>query len=486
MRPLLATITVACLTAGGAMGANDIRFIDGDLRFWNRPFEIWGAHVPDWQRVATDPQAVRDTFQVLADRGVNTIGVALQDRHRGSSFFAPDGQAVDAATAGQFAQLAAHVRDHGMACVIDLFSSDRACWLESEQAYRQAVQTAVRLLPIKHATVFVVGDLSGGGRWPSECPYPMHDRRRVIDLCRVMDKANPQVVVGIPARFVHPGAVGPKGNAPLLYLADSPEDLKRLIDRSASGQSGEPLPRGVVCVTADCFFLPAGRDNPEAKALDRYLESVESRRLAVKAPPPATAVSPAEEPLSAQEKAEGFVPLFNGRDLDGWTTLRADWSTWSVENGCIKCSGADGQWLRTRKRFGSFVLRFEFKIGSNGNSGVFVWSPLEARSSRFGMEMQILGVHKDKPDDDSTGAIYDVLPPMENPTFEIGGWNSTEIACEGSRVRVTLNGRTIQDFDADQVPKLKGRLRRGFIGLQDHASPVWFRRIRIRELDPLR
>jgi len=483
MRHGLMAVMLVCSAAAGVRGENNLRFVDGDLRFWNRQFEIWGAQVPDWQRVATDPLAVRDTFQVLADRGVNTIGVTLQAPGPGGNFFARDGRVADPAVAKRFTQLTGHVRDHALACVISLFSSDRSCWLESEKAYQQAVRTAAGLLSVKHTTVFVVGDLFGGGRWSPECPYPMGDAARVVELCRVLKRAKPECLVGIPANILPKNVANPGASNAFFYFADSPDDLGLLIDRPAGGGGSAGLPRGVMCVDAAHFFRLTGSETSDGKALARYLQDVETRRLAVRAPLQPATTAPATEPLTPEEKVDGFVPLFNGRDLDGWTTLRNDWSTWSVENGCIKCSGADGQWLRSRRRFGSFILRFEFKIVERGNSGVFVWSPLEARSSRFGMEMQIMGVHRDKPDDDSTGAIYDVLPPLEKPDFKINDWNRVEIVCRGSKVRITLNDRVIQDFDADQVPKLKGRLRRGIIGLQDHASPVWFRRIRIKDLN---
>jgi hypothetical protein len=483
MRQSLIAAVLICSAAAGLRGENDVRFVDGDLRFWNRQFEIWGAQVPDWRRVATDPQAVRDTFQVLAERGVNTIGVALQGEGEGANFFAHDGRAADPATAKRFTQLTGHVRDHALACVISLFSSDRSCWLESEAAYGQAVRTAADLLSVKHTTVFVVGDLFGGGRWSPECPYPMGDATRVIELCRALKQAKPECVVGIPGNILRKNAAKPPTSGPFFYFADSPDDLKPLVDRSASGDASAALPRGVVCVEATQFFRLIHPDPSDGKALDKYLHDVETKRLAVRPRLQPAATAPAIELLTPEEKADGFVPLFNGHDLDGWTTLRNDWATWSVEDGCIKCSGADGQWLRSRKRFASFILRFEFKIVSGGNSGVFVWSPLEARSSRFGMEMQIMGVHKDKPDNDTTGAIYDVRPPEVNPDFRINDWNSVGIMCRGSKVRITLNDRVIQDFDADQVPKLKGRLRRGVVGLQDHASPVWFRKIRIKDLE---
>ena len=239
---------------------------------------------------------------------------------------------------------------------------------------------------------------------------------------------------------------------------------------------------GVITVDATRFLRLSDVASDVKEGTRRYLERVERERLAVRAPIQAPKGPPPGDLLTPREKAAGFAPLFDGRTLEGWTTLLPDWSVWSVENGAIKCAGKNGQWLRTRKRYGSFILRFEYKISRNGNSGVFVWSPLVGRSSRFGMEMQIRGLRKKKVDDDATGAIYDVLAPREDASNPPGAWNRVDIACRDSKVTVNINGRVVQDFDADEVPKLQGRLRRGVIGLQDHGDEVWFRNSRILEL----
>jgi hypothetical protein len=59
-----------------------------------------------------------------------------------------------------------------------------------------------------------------------------------------------------------------------------------------------------------------------------------------------------------------------------------------------------------------------------------------------------------------------------------------EVECRGPRLRVDLNGATIQDLNLEDYPELKVRLRDGFVALQDHGDPVAFRSIWIKPLTP--
>src|SRR5438105_3792854 len=81
--------------------------------------------------------------------------------------------------------------------------------------------------------------------------------------------------------------------------------------------------------------------------------------------------------VRADDKADGFVPLFNGTSLDGWKERQVkagQEGRWSVENGILTAKPGSG-WLGTEKEYGDFVLRVEWKIVENGNSGVFFRVP---------------------------------------------------------------------------------------------------------------
>ena len=76
--------------------------------------------------------------------------------------------------------------------------------------------------------------------------------------------------------------------------------------------------------------------------------------------------------------AQSFKPIFNGKDLTGWTNNCTE--KWYVENGELVCeSGPDKQYgyLSTNKAYKNFELTLDFKQEANGNSGVFIRSSIE-------------------------------------------------------------------------------------------------------------
>src|ERR1022692_14024 len=92
---------------------------------------------------------------------------------------------------------------------------------------------------------------------------------------------------------------------------------------------------------------------------------------------------------------EGFVPLFNGKNLDGWEVREhqsGDNEKWSAKDSILTAMPGAG-WIGTTKMYGDFVLRLEWRIPENGNSGVFIRVPdvkSKLSPSQLGMEIQVL------------------------------------------------------------------------------------------------
>jgi len=186
---------------------------------------------------------------------------------------------------------------------------------------------------------------------------------------------------------------------------------------------------------------------------------------------------------------EGFVPLFNGKDLSGWLPNPA--KSWEVRDGVLVCTGEEGPWIRTEKEYENFILRLEYRISKGGNSGIFVRCAPVGRASRTGFEIQILDDYGKPPTKKTAGAIYDVEAPWRNMSKPAGEWNEVEISCIGRRIVVVMNGEKIHDLNLDDeklnasLPdelKVNKRRQKGHIGLQNHHSHVEFRNIRIKVL----
>jgi hypothetical protein len=187
----------------------------------------------------------------------------------------------------------------------------------------------------------------------------------------------------------------------------------------------------------------------------------------------------------------GFVPLFNGKDLDGWQARGAGkLDSWSVKDG-ILIAKAGGGWLGTTKMYGDYVLRVVWKLPTkNGNSGVFLRVPdliTKDSPSNYAMEIQILddegpayaGKLKDY---QYSGSLYHFVP-RSKAMYKPGAWNTFEITCKGNQVAVVYNGEKVVDADMSKFPTLDKRPRRGLIGLQNHGSAVEFREVSIKLLD---
>jgi hypothetical protein len=195
-----------------------------------------------------------------------------------------------------------------------------------------------------------------------------------------------------------------------------------------------------------------------------------------------------------QPDEKGFVALFDGQSLKGWTLVRGRGPGYVVKDGALVCPLEGGGNLYTEKEYANFILRFEFKTEPGGNNGVGIRAPLEGDAAYQGMEIQILDDGHEKykgkiKSEQHHGSVYDVIPARTGFLKPAGEWNTEEIAARGSRISVKLNGVIILDADLNTVQeeavlKKHPGLRRksGHIGFLGHGSLVEFRNIRIKML----
>lgn len=205
--------------------------------------------------------------------------------------------------------------------------------------------------------------------------------------------------------------------------------------------------------------------------------------------PEAAVKEPAE---AAPTLEEGFVLLFNGKDLSGWV---GDTEGYVVEDGKIIVLERGSGNLYTEKEYSDFILRFEFRLTPGANNGLGIRTPLEGDAAYVGMELQILDNTADQYSNlqpyQYHGSIYGVVPAKRGYLHAVGSWNSEEVIVNGRRVTVILNDIVIVEADIDEASTpetIDGRdhpgLKRdkGHIGFLGHGSRVEFRNIRIKEI----
>lgn len=223
--------------------------------------------------------------------------------------------------------------------------------------------------------------------------------------------------------------------------------------------------------------------------------------------------------LTKKEKKEGWILLFDGKSFNGWRGLGLDKAPdgWIIEDETIKIlpktnwpRQADGQPilgadLITEETFENFELTWEWKLLKGGNSGI-KYNVSEELSVSYppngcalGFEYQMMddsGLSGKAAKDNSTAALYDLVPPHANKILNpLGEFNSGRIIFNGNHGEHWLNGKKVLEYDLGseqfdtllQQSKFKdipgfAAKKRGHIVLQDHAEEAWFRNIKIRKL----
>ena len=186
--------------------------------------------------------------------------------------------------------------------------------------------------------------------------------------------------------------------------------------------------------------------------------------------------------ISAADLNAGFKRIFNGRDLTGWTIHGTE--KWYVENRELVCeSGPDKQYgyLSTNKKYKNFILKLQFKLEANGNSGVFIRSDIEGtKISGWQVEVAPSALH--------TGGIYEsygrgwmIKPsPEKEKILKPNDWNDMRIEVVGDKVTTYLNGQQMVQLEDEKIGQANG-----FIALQIHDGggiKVRWKNIRIKTL----
>lgn len=205
-------------------------------------------------------------------------------------------------------------------------------------------------------------------------------------------------------------------------------------------------------------------------------------------------------PPKAHPDSSAWTKLFAG-DL---SDAEAPAGVWTIEDGALTASKDEAIW--TRKDYGDFVLDLEFKTAPGSNSGVVLhctdlkdWIPNS-------IEIQIADDFAEQWAKSAKtwqcGAVFGRLAPTKSMVKKPGEWNRMTITCAGKKIHVMINGEAVIDMDrtkwtsakinpdGSEIPAWLSKPLaelpcKGRIGLQGkHAgAPIWFRHVRVRELN---
>lgn len=181
----------------------------------------------------------------------------------------------------------------------------------------------------------------------------------------------------------------------------------------------------------------------------------------------------------AQAGAGEWIPLFDGKDLEGWQNARDPKAEnkWFVEDGAMT-NQTHANDIGTTANYKDFELSLEYKLVKDGNSGVYL---------RGRVEIQILDSYgKQEVGKGDNGAIYDKFVPLVNASKPAGEWNQLDACYVGDTLCVKLNGQVVQaktkitEVTGGALPG--GVDEAGPIMLQGDHGKIWFRNIKVRPL----
>lgn len=186
---------------------------------------------------------------------------------------------------------------------------------------------------------------------------------------------------------------------------------------------------------------------------------------------------------------EGWQPLFNGKDLDGWKANEKE-ETFSVKDGELVVKGDRSHLFYVGKvnagDFKNFELRLEILTKKGANSGVYIHTEFQKDGwPGKGYEIQVNNSHSDPK---RTAGVYGIKDNLEEVAKD-DEWFTMEIKVQGKQIVTKVNGKVVQDFTEPEnwePPKsFAGRkLDHGTIAIQGHdpKSEVHYRKIEIKPL----
>ncbi len=196
------------------------------------------------------------------------------------------------------------------------------------------------------------------------------------------------------------------------------------------------------------------------------------------------AIAHADNSLTPAEKEEGWILLFNGKDLSGWKLDKWNPKSILVVDGAIKCNGDatmlyyDGDDRAKDAR--NFHFAADVMTGPGSNGGIFFHTKYQDKGWPAGHEAQI---NMTQADPIKTGSVYIVKNHFKAPARD-NEWFHYEIIVRGRTVETKIDGKTVVRYEEEEGRKDRRRLSRGTFGIQAHdpGSLVRVKNIKVKPL----
>jgi hypothetical protein len=187
----------------------------------------------------------------------------------------------------------------------------------------------------------------------------------------------------------------------------------------------------------------------------------------------------------ASENNEGWVSIFNHKNLDGWRASENP-ESFRVENGVLIADGPRAHLFYEgpvgNADLKNFELRLNVKTFPRANSGLFFHTRFQEKDwPRQGYEVQINATHSDRI---KTGSIYGARNIMDNAPHKDGEWFELHLIVRDKRVVVKVNGEVVNEFTEPEGARGNRRISRGTVAIQAHdpKSVIHFKNIELRLL----
>ena len=177
------------------------------------------------------------------------------------------------------------------------------------------------------------------------------------------------------------------------------------------------------------------------------------------------------------KKDDGWIVLFNGKDLTGWKA--SEKVEWKVEEGCIVTPPKRSH-LFTDQEFTNFEFQADVYTLPGSNSGLYFHTKYEDTWPNVGYESQVNNTHGDPV---KTGSIYNTKKLFESAAKDNTWWTQT-IIVQGKNITVKVDGKTVLEYTEPADVQGTRKLSKGSFALQAHdpKSVVKYRNIKVKPL----